>query len=337
MRKPYQKIKAILLLSGGLDSILAAHLMKNQQVEVLALNFVTPFCSYNRNDCQSLSKEAAEKLDISIRFITLDNEYIQLIKHPKHGYGKNLNPCIDCRIYMLSKARTIMENEGARFIITGEVLGERPMSQRHWAMKMIEKGAGLEGLILRPLSAKCMKPTQPEVKGWIDRDKLLGIQGRNRKPQIKLAKEHGIKDYLCPSGGCLLTDAHFAKRLKDSLRYGEEQLNDIHLLKIGRHYRLESGAKIIVGRNKNENQVIEDRAPYNGLLMKMADEIKSPTTLLNRYDNSDDIDLAGALTLRYSNDVSDEGKIQIWSKSRNGIEFRSVKKRKDGELVQYRI
>ncbi len=324
-------------MSGGLDSILAAHLMKDQQVEVSALNFVTPFCSYNRTNHQSISKRAAEKLNIPIRFIDVGKEYIQLIKHPKHGHGKNINPCIDCRIYMLCEARSIMEKEGAHFIITGEVLGERPMSQRHRAMKIIERETGLEDLILRPLSAKCMKPTQPEIKGWIDRDKLMGIQGRNRKPQIKLAQEYGITDYLCPSGGCLLTDAHFAKRLMDSLKYGEEQLNDIQLLKVGRHYRLTSGAKIIVGRNKNENQIIEESTPDSGLLMKMADEIKSPTTLLNRYQNNHDIDYAGALTMRYSDHISDNGKVQIWKKNRNDIELRSVKKRQDEELIQFRI
>ncbi len=238
---------------------------------------------------------------------------------------------------MFSKARMIMKNEGAKFIVTGEVLGERPMSQNHRAMKTIEKESGLEGFVLRPLSAKCMKPTQPEINGWVDREKLLAIQGRNRKPQIKLAKEYGITDYLCPAGGCLLTDSHFAKRLRDSLEHGEELLNDIQLLKVGRHYRLSSGAKIIVGRNKIENQIIEDRAPDNGLLMKMADDIKSPTTFLNRHQGSNDIDYAGALTLRYSDHPSDEGKVQIWRRSGNDIELLRVKKRKNGELVQFRI
>lgn len=337
MKNISEKIKAILLLSGGLDSVLAARMMKDQEVEVMALNFLTPFCTCNIKDCQSEAKRIAEELDIPIRIIKVDREYIQLIKNPKYGYGKNINPCIDCRIFMFSKARIIMENEGARFIITGEVLGERPMSQNHRAMKIIEKEAGLEGFVLRPLSAKCMKPTQPEIMGWIDREKLLAIQGRNRKPQIKLAKEYGITVYLYPAGGCLLTDSHFAKRLKDSLEHGEEQLNDIQLLKVGRHYRLKSGVKIIVGRNKLENQIIKDRAPHNGLLMKMANEIKSPTTLLYRHDNGDDIDYAGALTLRYSDHLSNEGEVQIWRKNGNDIELRSVQKRKDGELIQYRI
>lgn len=331
------KIKAILLFSGGLDSILAARMMKDQEVEILAFNLITPFRTCNRKRCQSEAKQFAKALNIPLRIREAKEEYIQIIKNPKHGYGKNINPCIDCRIFMFSEARTMMQKEEAQFIVTGEVLGERPMSQRHWAMKRIEREAKLEGLVLRPLSAKCMKPTQPEIKGWIDREKLLAIQGRNRKPQIALAKKYGIHDYPDPAGGCLLTDPHFTKRLKDSLKYGEEQLNDMQLLRVGRHYRLKSGAKIIIGRNKIENQIIEDYAPDNGLLMKMAKEIKSPTTLLNRHRDGDDIDLAGALTLRYSDHLSDEGEVEIWNKNGKAIELRNVKKGNDKELIPYRI
>ena len=227
-------MKAIALLSGGLDSTLAARVVMEQGVELEALNFVTVFCTCtNRGATCLASQKAVETLGIPLKVFNVSEEYLSVVKHPKHGYGRNMNPCIDCRIFMLMKTKTYMAESGASFIVTGEVLGQRPMSQRKDAMRLIEKEAGLEGLILRPLSAKVLQVTIPEKEGWVDREKLLRIQGRSRKPQIELAENYGIHDYPCPAGGCLLTDPGFAKRMKDLMvNRPDFSLNDVHLLKM---------------------------------------------------------------------------------------------------------
>src|SRR3990170_2260758 len=213
-------MKAISLLSGGLDSTLAARVLLDQGIELEALNFLTVFCTCtNRGETCLASQKAVQGLGIPLKVFNVSNEYLGVVKHPKHGYGSNINPCIDCRVFMLKKAKQYMEETGASFIVTGEVLGQRPMSQRKDAMRLIEKEADLKGLVLRPLSAKFLPVTIPEKEGWVDREKLLNIQGRSRKPQMKLADDLGIRDYPCPAGGCLLTDPSFAKRMKDLIHY----------------------------------------------------------------------------------------------------------------------
>ena len=191
---------AIGLLSGGLDSTLAVKLMLNQDIEVMVLNFITPFCTCTKKGCKHEASRIANEFGIVIKVIAAGDDYIKVVRNPKHGYGKNMNPCIDCRTFMLKKAKEYMEEIGASFLFTGEVLGQHPMSQRREAMTLIEKEAGLEGLILRPLSAQFLEPTIPEKEGLIDREKLLGIRGRLRKPQMELTEELGIKDYQCPAG-----------------------------------------------------------------------------------------------------------------------------------------
>jgi tRNA U34 2-thiouridine synthase MnmA/TrmU len=230
-----------------------------QGVELEALNFMTVFCTCtNRGATCLASQKATESLGIPLKVLNVSEEYLGVVKHPKHGYGSNMNPCIDCRIFMLKRAKDYMEESGAAFIVTGEVLGQRPMSQRKDAMRLIEKEASLEGLILRPLSAKVLPVTIPERERWVDREKLLKIQGRSRKPQIGLAEHYNIRDYPCPAGGCLLTDPGFAKRMKDLMMNEPNfSLNDVHLLKIGRQFRLSRGVKLVVGRNKEENQKIQ--------------------------------------------------------------------------------
>jgi tRNA U34 2-thiouridine synthase MnmA/TrmU len=247
--------KAISLLSGGLDSILATKLILEQGIEVEAVNFVTVFCTCTARGRSCLvSKSAADNLGIKLKVFEISQEYFEVVKNPKYGYGKNLNPCLDCRIFMFKKAAQYMREVGASFLITGEVLGERPMSQRKETMRIIESDSGLEGLILRPLSARLLEPSIPEKEGLIDRQKLLSIKGRSRKPQMQLAKELGINDYPCPAGGCLLTDAGFANRMRDLIKHTKNfTINDVKLLKVGRHFRLSSLAKLIVGRNEEEN------------------------------------------------------------------------------------
>ncbi|MGC8976010.1 MAG: hypothetical protein ACP5OB_00060 [Candidatus Ratteibacteria bacterium] len=250
-----EKIKALSLLSGGLDSTLATKLIIEQGIEVLAINFYSPFCRCNRiKGCGSSAKFISEKLGIEVKRIFLGEEYLNIVKNPKYGYGKNLNPCIDCRILMFKKAKEYMEKDGYSFIITGEVLNQRPKSQTYKALKIIESQTGLDGLILRPLSAQFLPETIPEKKGWIDRRKLLSIKGRTRKQQIFFADFYGIKDYPCPSGGCLLTDPIFSKKVKDLIEFGDFNLENINLLKIGRHFRINPFLKLIIARDEEESK-----------------------------------------------------------------------------------
>jgi tRNA-specific 2-thiouridylase len=310
-------MKAIALLSGGLDSTLAARVLLEQGIELEALNFITVFCNCTHRDESCLaSQKAVATLGIPLKVMNVSEEYLDVVKHPEHGYGSNMNPCIDCRIFMLKKAKAYMEERGASFIVTGEVLGQRPMSQRKEAMALIDRKAGLEGLILRPLSAHLLRMTIPEREGWVDRKKLLAIQGRSRKPQMKLAEAFGIRDYPCPAGGCLLTDPQFSKRMKDLLTYQADfGLNDVHLLKVGRHFRLSPQVKLVVGRNEEENQRIKTFAREDDGLLKVV-HYPGPLTLMRGEAEEDRVEVAAALTARYSK-AKDLERVEI-SFSRNG-------------------
>ena len=293
-------MRAIALLSGGLDSTLATRIVLEQGVELEALNFLTLFCNCtHRGETCLASKKAVEGLGIPLTVFNVSEEYLEVVKHPKHGYGRNMNPCIDCRIFMLKKTKAYMETSGASFIITGEVLGQRPMSQRRDAMRLIEKEAGLEGFIVRPLSAKFLPATIPEERGWVDRERFLNISGRSRKPQIKMAKQFGIHDYPCPAGGCLLTDPGFARRMRDLMAHRPDfSLNDVHLLKIGRHFRLSPSIKLVVGRHEDDNQKIQAFSQDGDLLMK-ALGTPGPLSLLRGGSGSEEIEKAAAITVRY--------------------------------------
>lgn len=309
------KPKAIGLLSGGLDSTLAVKLMLEQNVDVIALNFITPFCTCTSKGCRHEARRVAKMFGIKVEVIGVGDDYIQMVRDPEHGYGKNMNPCIDCRIFMLKEAKKYMEKTGASFIFTGEVLGQRPMSQRKQAMKLIEREAGLEGLIVRPLSARLLEPTIPEREGIVDRKKLLDIQGRHRKPQMELAETYDLQDYPCPAGGCRLTDPQFARRLQEAFYHGEDSLLDIKLLKYGRHFRLPSGAKAIVGRNEKENAVLAGWADKKDILLEVIG-CGSPTTLLKHARGEADIIMAGSICARYSD--CDGPSVTIRVKKNNG-------------------
>lgn len=294
-------MKAIALLSGGLDSTLAARLVLDQGIELEALNFMTVFCTCTNKGATCLaSQKAVETLGIPLRVFNVSEEYLNVVRNPKHGYGSNMNPCIDCRIFMLKKAKAYMEESGGSFIITGEVLGQRPMSQRKDAMRLIEKEAGLEELILRPLSAQFLPVTLPEREGWIDREKLLNIQGRSRKPQMKLAEQFNIHDYPCPAGGCLLTDPGFARRIRDLMDHQYDfSLNDVHLLKFGRHFRLSPKVKLVVGRNEEENHKIETFSQAGDTLLKTV-RYPGPVSLLRGEADETERERAASITARYS-------------------------------------
>ena len=300
-----EPIKAIGLLSGGLDSTLAVKLMIELGVDVTVFNLVTTFCTCTRKGCTHEASRVAKELGVPIKLISAGIEYIEMVKNPKHGYGKNMNPCIDCRVFIFKKAKEYMEEIGAKFIFTGEVLGQRPMSQHKRALKLIEQESGLENLVVRPLSARLLEPTTPEEKRWIDRDKLLSIQGRRRLPQMELAEEFGIKDYPCPAGGCRLTDPGFAKRLKESFDHGEYTISEIQLLKYGRHFRLDSGAKVVVGRNEEENKALLKFFNNNDVLMEVVG-VGSPTVLLKKRKIRDDVKKAASLCIRYSDSDNEE-------------------------------
>jgi len=291
-------MKALVLFSGGLDSTVAAKIVLQQGIELEALNFVTPFCQC-RKGCGDMTRLVKE-LGIRLHVIPLHEEYLEIIKDPKHGYGSNLNPCIDCRILMFRRAKLRMDEIGASFIVTGEVLGQRPMSQHKKALATIEREADLEGLVVRPLSAKVLPPTKPEKEGWINRRGFLAIEGRSRKNQMEFAKTHRIRGYSCPSGGCLLTDPGFAKRLRDLISHcPDPSLNDIELLKVGRHFRLSPSTKLVVGRNERENERLRSLFMNGDILFEVLD-YKCPLSIARGPLNGDELLISARIEARYS-------------------------------------
>lgn len=335
-----KKAKAIGLLSGGLDSTLAARLILEQGIEVEALNFVTVFCTCTSKGSTCLSSQkAAEQLGIPLKVIDVSEEYLDVVKNPRYGYGSGMNPCLDCRIFFFKKAKQYMEESGASFIFTGEVLGERPMSQRKDAMQIIERDSGLRGFLLRPLSAKFFPPTLAEERGIVDRNKLLAVSGRSRKPQISLAKEFGIKDYPCSSGGCLLTDPGFSRRMKDLFKHKPAfKLDDVTLLKYGRHFRLSPRIKLVVGRNEWENERIAI-LKREGDTVFYAEEPKGPISILRGATNGEFINEATSITARYALGQSKlgEAKIRYRRFPKGDYNYLNAKPFEDEKLNQFRI
>ncbi|MEW6025725.1 MAG: hypothetical protein AB1599_00315 [Planctomycetota bacterium] len=349
-------VKALALLSGGLDSTLAIKVVQESALvplEIEALHFTTVFCRCDGKDsvCGSTAKSVAEKFHIPIRNINNTNLMLEAVRKPRYGYGSNVNPCIDCRINTVRSTREVMNRSGASFIITGEVLSQRPMSQHLNALKLIEKETGLQGLILRPLSARLLEPTVPENNKWVDRAKLLAISGRSRKEQMSLANIFEIKDYPCPAGGCLLTDPGFAVRMKDLLKYTPDfGLNDTLLLQVGRHFRINDKLKLIVGRNEKENQTIANLcrpSPFQSsgyetadgregdVLMETADYV-GPTALLRGRFRDEDIKLAAGITARYA-DLPDGVKDVTTNILSDKTVLRNVPVLADSGINRYRI
>ena len=324
--------KALVLFSGGLDSLLAVKLIQDQGVDVEAVNFVTPFCLCDRCSVNRFSEE----LKIKVHRVFLGQEFLEVVSNPPHGYGSQMNPCVDCRILMFRKAKEIAEKIGADFLVTGEVLDERPFSQRRKTMLLIEKEAGLEGKILRPLSAKLLPETEAEKTGLVDRSKLLAIRGRRRLPQIELADKLGLKEYPNPSGGCLLTDPEFARKLKDHLKNeGRLTLTDVTLLKTGRHFRVDK-AKIIVGRNKKENDRLLHIAKTQGFSYLEVADYKGPVTLCIGDTTRKMLKKAAEITARYA-DAPKDVPVKITCVNGETKEIITVKAIKDGELEKLRV
>ena len=300
--------KAIGLLSGGLDSAIAVGLMVDLEIEVIALNFTSPFCTCTSKSagCKNQAVKVSEKFNIKIKSAYMGQEYINMIASPKYGYGRNLNPCLDCRIMMFKKAKEAMVEEGASFVFTGEVLGQRPMSQRRDALNIIERDSGLKGLILRPLSAKHFGPTIPEKEGIVDRDQLLDLTGRSRKAQIEIAEAMGINDYPCASGGCLLTEYNFAGKMRDLIKHANTPaVKDTKLLRVGRHFRIDENCKIIVGRDEAENEKLERLAEADDYIFAVSD-YKGPLVVMRGAIKNELIPIASRIAVRYSDAPKDK-------------------------------
>jgi len=291
--------KAIGCMSGGLDSTLAVALIQRLGIEVVAFHVLHLWHALPLvPGAKPRAVRTAE--DLGCRCVTVDatEADLELVQHPKFGLGKRMNPCIDCRIWSLLRARELMDAEGAAFVFTGEVLGQRPMSQNRGAMNLIEREAGLTDMLLRPLSAQLLPPIKAERDGIIDRAKLLAFRGRSRKPQMALAAEFGITDYPSPAGGCLVTDPAFAFRLKELLTHGKPRVADVELLKVGRHFRLDDGTLLVMGRSAEDCQLL-DRLFEPGDVRIEAASLPGPTTLLRGTPSDENIGAAAALTLRY--------------------------------------
>jgi len=302
IREPFMKRKALALLSGGLDSTLAVKIMLDMGIEVEALNFTSPFCSCTgkNSGCKSEAVRVANEFNIPIKVMHKGLDYLDLIRNPPHGHGKGLNPCIDCRIYLLKKAKEYMPESGADFVITGEVIGQRPMSQRRDTLRVIERESGLEGLLLRPLSALHFEETIPEKEGWVDRTKLLSITGRSRQMQMQLADELDVKNYPCPGGGCLLTEPSFIPKIKDIFDHTlTPDLRDFTLLKIGRHYRIAGQSKLIIGRNEQTNDLLETVRHQEEAALTWLDG-NTPLGVVTGLQDESITRLAARILLRYT-------------------------------------
>ncbi len=304
--------KAVALISGGLDSLLAARVMQEQGIHVEGINFFTGFCVEGHTHAIRKKDRAkpkrnnalwvAEQLGIKLHIIDIIEEYKDVVINPKHGYGANLNPCLDCKIFMVQKAKEWIEANGFDFIITGEVIGQRPKSQRKDTMPVIAIESGAEDRLLRPLCAKNLPPTLPELEGWVDREKLHDFEGRTRKPQMALAGKFGYEEYAQPAGGCcFLTDAKYSQKLADlwqargTRRY---EFDDIMLLKVGRHIRPRANFKLIIGREDGENKFLEGyRKQFTHLFTTSHN---GPLVLLDGEVSEEDLQLAAEVTARFS-------------------------------------
>ena len=301
--------KAMGLISGGLDSILAARIILEQGIEVIGVAFTTPFFGSQG------AENAAQALGIPLQILDITETHLQMLRSPKHGYGGNMNPCIDCHCLMLQEAGRVMADEGGDFLFTGEVLGQRPMSQNKNALRVVERESGYQGLVLRPLSAKLLAETIPEQEGRADRERLLAISGRSRKQQMELARHYHITEYLTPAGGCLLTDPGFSRRLRDLFGHPDPvEIRDIELLKIGRHLRFSPAMKVIVGRNAQDNErLLGLVAPGDDLLR--VEGHPGPLCLIPYGGSMYDIQRAASICVRYSDAPKDEEIAVLWSRA----------------------
>jgi len=332
-----KKKKVVALLSGGLDSQLAIKMMQEQGFDVSAVAIKTPFCDFDcGRGCGFEIRERADDLNVNLKTVYLGDEYIEMLKHPKHGIGAGFNPCIDCRSMMFDAAKKHMEEIGAEFIISGEVLGQRPMSQHAPALRTIENESNLVGKIVRPLSAALLPETDPEKDGLIKRENLGMIRGRTRRNQLDMAKKYGIENPPNAGGGCLLTEPQFGIKAKDLFSHTENPtINDIDLLKIGRHFRLDEETKFIVGRNKDENEMIKAIALPGDILLEAKDFV-GPVSILRGSNAKKHLKFASSVTLRYSDAPNNEQAI-VSIKNNDLVEEITAESAEEKSYIQFRM
>lgn len=296
-------MKALALFSGGLDSLLAIKIIKDMGIDVLALHFNIGFVG--KNDKSEALKEILAQIDVPLKVIDIRKQFFdEVLFAPKYGYGKYFNPCIDCHGNMFSHAFSLLESEGASFVISGEVLGQRPKSQRAEALLQVEKLCNAQGLVVRPMSAKLLPMTIPEQKGWIDRERLLDIHGRGRERQLKMVEEYGIKNYAKPGGGCLLTDTSIANKIKDLQSHREIVFEDMEMVKYGRYFILPNGGRCVIARNEEENQKLSFKHPKMSKIELL--NCLGPLGLVEKDSSQEDKEMAIALTLTYGKTEMDK-------------------------------
>ncbi len=332
-----QKVRAIALVSSGLDSMLAAKIVRDQDVDVIGLNCLFRFDPTLPEDSQSAIEKLFDPLGIPILVRDVTDDFLVMALDPPHGYGKGVNPCVDCKIFMLRYAKNLLDELNAQFVITGEVVGQRPMSQMKPMIFHIEKKAGLKGRILRPLTAKCLPPSIPEEMGWVDRGKLYEINGRSRKPQIALAEALGIQQFNQPAGGCILTEPNYAKRAKRLFQKKDKTsitLEDMRLLRLGRHFWTNRDIHIVVGRDETDNNFLESFRKSRWSF-ETAD-FEGPLVLAENIQNAEDIEMVAAVTARYCGPKKAERFCVRYSSPKISGEV-TVAAIEEGELSKWRI
>jgi tRNA-uridine 2-sulfurtransferase len=326
------KRKAVSLLSGGLDSTLSTRLIMDQGIDVVALHFTSPFASRKDRERGLQAERTARELSVPLIFREKGDDYLEVVRNPRFGYGKNMNPCIDCRIFMLRLTKTVMEEVDAGFVVTGEVLGQRPMSQMRDTIMLIERESGLEDLLVRPLSAQRFAPSLPEREGVVDRERLLGISGRSRRSQNELAKGYRLTEFGYPAGGCLLTDPIFAVKLRDLFAHGPGSMGEVELLTIGRHFRLDATTKVVLGRNKEENERLSAMTVPSWIVVSPVG-FKGPQGLIQGPLSDHKADIVAHIIARYSKEESPFLTIEY----DDGEPHRRTVERKAMDVEQYLI
>ncbi len=319
--------KALALFSGGLDSILACKVIQEQGVEVQGLKFVSPFFDYAllRNKAeyqQKILKEYGIKVDL----IDVSDDYLEMLAAPLHGYGKNFNPCIDCKILFISKAKSLLKHYGASFLITGEVVGQRPMSQRKDTLRVIERDTATDNILLRALCSQSQKPTDIEIQGVIQRDKLPRFAGRNRTPQLELAKQMGITDFPAPAGGCVLTEQLRAARIKRLFTFDKKRITpeNIIFLLTGRVYLLPEGGWFALGRDRVENDYLEEIQQDGDATLRVSNNRPGPLGLLRYARHDDDFKLAATITAHYAKKIIPPPDVDVSGDSTYTIQVESI-------------
>jgi tRNA-specific 2-thiouridylase len=328
--------KGVVLVSGGLDSLLAARVLQEQDLELIGFHAVLPFIAPDANPADLKPVQLASHINLKVHVHRCDKEYIDIIRNPAHGYGKHSNPCIDCHIYFIKKAADLMRELKADFVATGEVVGQRPMSQMRHTMNHIEKVAGLSGRLIRPLSAKLLKPTIPEQTGVVNRDLLLNINGRSRKDQFELARTYNIDEYQSPSGGCLFTDRFISRRVQDLIaRHRDLEAADFYLLTIGRHFRISNDAKIIVSRNEQENNELEKYRHFSDYFF--IPNFKGPAVFVKGTITDGDMAFIGSTMLRYGKSGGKEPSVTVYRKETAVKKIAVLTMTTDKQLAKLRI